>query len=105
MIDFKYIRAELLILIPVLYLIGMGLKKSRLPDRWIPVVLGVSSVVLSAVWILSVTHISTVQSFFAALFTAVTQGVLLAGASVYANQLYKQFRKVSNGQSSADGTE
>lgn len=88
-----YIKTELLILIPVLYFIGIGLKKSRLLDKWIPVVLGTSGVILSAVWVLATTEISGLQETASAIFTAVTQGVLVAGASVYANQLYVQAKK------------
>ena len=36
----EYIRSELLLLIPVLNIVGAVLKKSRLPDRWIPLLLG-----------------------------------------------------------------
>ncbi len=32
----EYMRSELLLLIPVLNIVGAVLKKSRLPDRWIP---------------------------------------------------------------------
>lgn len=88
-----YIKTELLILIPVLYFIGIGLKKSKLPDKWIPIVLGVSAVVLSAVWVIATADINGLQKAASAIFTAVTQGVLVAGASVYANQLYIQARK------------
>ena len=88
-----YIKTELLILIPVLYFIGIGLKKSKLPDKWIPIVLGVSAVVLSAIWVVATADISGVQEVASAIFTAVTQGVLVAGASVYANQLYIQAKK------------
>ena len=88
-----YIKTELLILIPVLYFIGIGLKKSKLPDKWIPIVLGVSAVVLSAVWVIATADINGLQEVASAIFTAVTQGVLVAGASVYANQLYIQARK------------
>ena len=36
--DFQeYIKSELLILVPVLYIIGLGLKKSKLKDKWIPI--------------------------------------------------------------------
>ena len=87
----EYIKSELLILIPVLYFIGIGLKKSRLPDKWIPVTLG--AVLLSAVWVIATSEIGTCRELFAAIFTAVTQGVLAAGASVYANQLYTQAKK------------
>lgn len=88
-----YIKTELLILIPVLYFIGIGLKKSKLPDKWIPIVLGVSAVVLSAVWVIATADINCLQEAASAIFTAVTQGVLVAGASVYANQLYIQAKK------------
>ena len=88
-----YIKTELLILIPVLYFIGIGLKKSKLPDKWIPIVLGVSAVVLSAVWVIATADINGLQETASAIFTAVTQGVLVAGASVYVNQLYIQAKK------------
>lgn len=88
-----YIKTELLILIPVLYFIGIGLKKSRLPDKWIPTALGVAAVVLSAVWVLATSDISGLQETASAIFTAVTQGILAAGASVYANQIYTQAKK------------
>jgi hypothetical protein len=92
--DFQdYIKTELLILIPVLYFIGIGLKKSKTPDKWIPIILGVSAVVLSAVWIIATTDISGLQETAAAIFTAVTQGILVAGASVYVNQIVKQSGK------------
>lgn len=88
-----YIKTELLILVPVLYFVGIGLKKSRLPDRWIPVVLGITAVVLSAVWVMATVDISGIREMASAFFTAVTQGVLVAGASVYVNQLYVQAHK------------
>ena len=89
----EYIKTELLILIPVLYFIGIGLKKSKLPDKWIPIVLGVSAVVLSSIWVIATETLADIQEIASAIFTAVTQGVLVAGASVYANQLYIQAKK------------
>ena len=88
-----YIKTELLILVPVLYIFGIGLKKSKMPDKWIPVILGVSAVVFAAIWVVATTDISGLQEAASAIFTAVTQGVLVAGASVYANQLYLQAKK------------
>lgn len=88
-----YIRTELLILIPVMYFIGVGLKKSRLPDKWIPTVLGMFAVALSTVWVFATVEISGIQEMASAIFTAVTQGILVAGASVYVNQLYVQAKK------------
>ena len=88
-----YIKTELLILIPVLYFVGIGLKKSKLPDKWIPTALGVFAIMMSAVWVIATSDISGIQETASAIFTAVTQGILVAGASVYANQLYIQAKK------------
>lgn len=89
----NYIKSELLILVPVLYIVGLGLKKSKIPDKWIPFILGLTGIVLSVVWVIATTDIFGVQEIAWAIFTAVTQGILVAGASVYANQLYIQAKK------------
>lgn len=89
----EYIKSELLILIPVLYFVGKGLKKSKLPDKWIPATLGIAGVVLSAAWVLASGNVNGGKELISAFFTAVTQGVLVAGTSVYANQLYVQAKK------------
>lgn len=90
--DFQeFIKPELLILIPVLYLIGEGIKHSKISDRWIPLLLGAIGIVLSCLYI-TATEIVIVdtQSVATAMFTAITQGILCAGASVYTNQIIKQ---------------
>lgn len=89
----EFIKPELLILTPVLYVIGIGLKKSKLSDTLIPLVLGGIAVVLSAAWAIATTDISTFKDVAYALFISVTQGILSAGASVYVNQLYVQSKK------------
>lgn len=79
----EYIQPELLILIPVLYLIGYALKKTTIiPDKFIPVILGVVGIVLAVCYGLTAGQFN--------LFAAITQGILCAGASTYANQIYKQ---------------
>ena len=89
----NYIKSELLILVPVLYIVGLGFKKSKIPDKWIPFILGITGIVLSVVWVIATTDIFGVQEIAWAIFTAVTQGILVAGASVYANQLYNKEKK------------
>lgn len=91
----EYIKPELLILIPVLYLIGIGIKKSKISDTWIPLMLGGCGILLACIYVLATDPIVDAQSFFTALFTAITQGILCAGASVYANQIFKQAVKQS----------
>lgn len=89
----QYIKPELLILIPVLYLVGMALKKSTISDKHIPWILGVSGVLIAGIYVFATTPISGAQEVATALFTAITQGVLCAGASVFANQIIKQAKK------------
>lgn len=92
--DFQsYIKTEMFVLIPVLYLIGVALKKSKISDKWIPAILGTISIVLSTIWVISSSYISGTHAWLSAIFTAITQGILLAGASVYVNQLYIQTKK------------
>lgn len=92
--DFQeFIKPELLVLIPVLYLIGAGIKKSNIADKHIPLILGVVGVVLSVVYLLSTEPITSTQEVATAIFTALTQGVLCAGASVYVNQIIKQAKE------------
>lgn len=86
----EFIKPELLILIPVLYFIGTGIKKSEIKDKRIPLLLGICGVVLSILWVFADSAIGGIQSVLLALFTAVTQGVLCAGASVFFHQLMKQ---------------
>ena len=89
----EYIKSELLVLVPVLYIIGLGLKKSKMKDKWIPLALGITSIALSAIWVVATSQITNIQEIAAALFTAVTQGILAAGASVYVNQIHVQAHK------------
>lgn len=88
-----YIKTELLILVPVLYFIGIGLKKSKFPDKWIPIMLGSISFILAALWVFSTSEIEGGKELAMAFFTSLTQGVLAAGTSVYANQLLVQAKK------------
>jgi hypothetical protein len=86
----RFIKPELLVLVPVLYFLGMALKKSKRCDEKIPLILGAFGIILSAVSILSLNPITGFQEVMGAIFMAVTQGILAAGCSVYVNQIVKQ---------------
>ena len=89
----EFIKPELLVLIPVVYLIGMVLKKSKIPDRLIPFILGSISILICALWVCVTSDIKGIKDIALIAFTSITQGVLTAGASVYINQLYVQSKK------------
>lgn len=90
----EYIKPELLVLIPVLYFIGTGIKKSPIKDAFIPLILGAAGILLSGIYLFAVGPITGTQAVFTVIFTAITQGVLCAAAAVYANQIIKQAGKI-----------
>ena len=77
----KYITENALILIPVLLILGRIIKGiEAIPDKYIPLILlpfGILGAMALGGW--------TVDS--------AVQGVLVTGAAVYGNQIYKQLRK------------
>lgn len=89
----EFVKPELMILIPVLYLCGVGIKKSQIEDRFIPILLGAISVSLSFLFVVSTSDINGWQEVLMVTFSSITQGILCAGASVYVNQIIKQTGK------------
>lgn len=86
----ELIKPELLCLVPVLYLIGVWVKRSNhIKDKNIPLILGVLGVALSAMWAIASGEVGV----FNIIFTSITQGIMCAGVSVYVNQIIKQRRK------------
>ena len=99
----EYIKPELLILIPVLYVIGMAVKKTALiADKLIPLGVGAIGILLSVIYVLATSDLGSPQAVAMAIFTALTQGVLVSGASVYANQIFKQFKSNSSKDGGTD---
>ncbi|MEG1995790.1 MAG: phage holin family protein [Bacilli bacterium] len=85
----QFIQPEIMVLVPVVYLLGTAAKKSEfVQDRYIPIYLGVVSILLTGLYVLSTTLVCA-----ASIFMAITQGILVAGASVYCNQVVKQMHK------------
>ena len=89
----ELIKPELIVLIPVLYLVGVALKKSAVQDRHIPWLLGVCGIVLSTVYLAATADVTGWQGGMMLVFSGITQGILAAGASVYVNQVVKQMGK------------
>lgn len=85
-----YIDNELYILIPVLYVLGVIIKKSRIKDSAIPFILGAAGVVLAVIYKLAVHTPGSMSEALSAVFAGLTQGILCAAASVYANNIKKQ---------------
>ena len=90
----NYVKPELIVVAIVLYFIGMGLKRAEtIPDKYIPLILGGIGIVLCAIWVLATCPLDTGQNIAMAVFTAIIQGILVAGLSTYINQIIKQAQK------------
>ena len=73
----NYVKPELIVVAFVLYFFGVALRQSQaVKNKYIPLILGGIS-----------------MEGAMAVFTAVTQGILVAGLSNYVNQIIKQIHK------------
>lgn len=82
----SYIKPELLVLTPVLYIIGLMIKETDLlKNKYIPLLLGAIGIVLSLLYVIANEGFSATG-----VFTSITQGIITAGIAVYVNELITQ---------------
>lgn len=90
----KFVKPELLVVAVALYFVGVALKKAEtIKDKHIPMILGICGIVLCALWVFATCSVGNVQEGLMAVFTSIIQGTLVAGLSVYVNQIVKQESK------------
>lgn len=93
----KYIQAELLTLIPLLNIVGYYIKnKTKLDSKYIPLILGLTGVIFATVYTVGLNGFG-----FSGIMTGIVQGLLVAAASVYGHQIYKQ-SGISDGKEDED---
>lgn len=85
----NYIPQELLIVIPVLYVVGFFIKHTqRVSDKFIPLILGGVGIIICIVF-----EFMAVGFGLEAVFDGIVQGILCAGLTVYIHQVKKQVTK------------
>lgn len=90
----NYVKPELLVLAVVLYFVGLGVKNTQIfADKYIPAFLGALGILLSGIWVVASCPLTSLQEIAMAVFTAIVQGILVAGLSTYVHQLLKQAKK------------
>ena len=90
----NYIKPELLITAVALYFMGIALKEAQaVKDKYIPLILGGVGILVCGIYVVATCSYNTAQDIAMAVFTSMTQGVLVAGLSTYVNQLIKQLEK------------
>ncbi|MEG1049047.1 MAG: phage holin family protein [Oscillospiraceae bacterium] len=73
----KYIEPQLLILVPTLWGIGMAVKKSKIDNRFIPIILLVVACLISGMHLLSTKQVFDTRSLFSCMFASITQGCVI----------------------------
>ncbi|MDD6213015.1 MAG: phage holin family protein [Clostridiales bacterium] len=90
----NYVKPELMVVSFVLYFVGNGLKQSQMiKDKFIPLILGLTGIVLCGCYVIANSPLSDLQEIAMAVFSAIVQGILVAGLSTYVNQVLKQLHK------------
>lgn len=68
-------------------------KAETVTDKYIPIILGAVGIAICGIYVVATCSLSGVQNIAMAVFTAIVQGVLVAGLSTYVNQVFKQLSK------------
>ena len=90
----NYVKPELIVVAIALYFAGMALKQAQaIKDKYIPLILGGISILICAMYVFATSTCNTPQDIVMAIFTTITQGILVAGLSTYVNQIVKQLNK------------
>lgn len=90
----NYVKPELVVVAIALYFIGICLKEVQtVSDKYIPAILGVIGIVICGIYVVATCDLKGTQNIAMAIFTAIVQGILVAGLSNYVNQLIKQMNK------------
>ena len=65
----------------------------KITDKYIPVILGIIGIVICGIYVVATCDLKGTQNIAMAIFTALVQGILVAGLSNYVNQVFKQLNK------------
>lgn len=72
----------------ICYLIGMGIKVSKIDDKYIPVICGVCGAILGVI-----AYFIGIPEFIGNdIFTAIARGIVSGLSATGANQIYKQLK-------------
>lgn len=94
----EYVKSELLVVVPVLYILAKFLDSSKVNNQKIPLILMIISLVLAGIYTFATVDISTPQLFLLALFSTLVQGILLSGAAVFSGILIQTVNAAKNKQ-------
>jgi hypothetical protein len=86
----SFISPALIILVAAVYCLGIFLKSSQVKDKYIPLILLVSSIVLTIAYMALIQGVGFNPTV---IIDGLIQGILIASVAVYGNQVLKQVKK------------
>ncbi len=89
-----YIKPELIIVAVALYFLDMGIRKSgAVKEKFIPLIIGAAGIVICGLYVFAACECMGPADIAMAAFTSVTQGLVVAGVSIFAKQIIKRSEK------------
>lgn len=90
----EYIKPELLIVALALYFLEAAVRKSAvIQEKYILLLTGAAGIVICSLYVFATCECGGGKDIAMAAFTAVTQGIVVAGISTYAKQIVSQIGK------------
>lgn len=83
----QYVRSKLLVVVPVLYVLAKILSPSKVPNRDIPPILLLISIILAGIYTFAVMPVNNLKAALMTIFSTLIQGILLSGSAVFSGIL------------------
>lgn len=102
----QYAKSELMVLVPVLFVINRIILQSNIKNKHLPIITSAVSVALCSIYTFATVEIAGISEILLAIFASITQGILYAGASIFGgilinpsciSSVIKQKKSDSNG--------
>ena len=90
----EYIKPELIVVALALYFLDMARRKSSvIQDKYVIFLTGLAGILICSLYVFATCECGGPKDVAMAVFTAVTQGIVVTGVSVYAKQIIGKIGK------------
>lgn len=101
-----FIKPELVIVAVVLYFVEMALKKSKLVNtRYLSLICGGIGILICTLYVFASCPLEDGKSIAMAAFTAITQGIVVAGLSIYIPRMVETLKNRKDKEEETDEKE
>lgn len=102
----EFIKPELLIVAVVLYFLGIAVKKSKIINtRYLLLINGGIGILICTLYVFASCSIDGGKDIAMAAFTAITQGIVVAGLATYVPKMAERLKKGKDDETENDEEE